>query len=49
MFLNHKKLEAEKRRTDGYKIFLKGYAQPPFSDFESYLRTVVGSDEDDVL
>ena len=29
-------------------MFLKGYARYPFRDFESYLRVVVGLDEDDI-
>ena len=34
--------------TDGYIILLMGYARSPFRDFESYLRIVVGLDEDDI-
>ena len=44
----HKKLETEKRQTDGYIILLMGYARTPFRDFEGFLRIVVGSDEDDI-
>ena len=36
-----KKLESEKRQTDGYILFLMGYARSPFRHFESYLRIVV--------
>ena len=43
----YKKLETKKRQTDGYYLLLKGYAQSPFRDFESYLRAVVGLDEKD--
>ena len=32
----------------GYYMFLMGYARLPFRDFESYLRNVVGLDEDDL-
>ena len=42
------KLRSEKSSTDGYIIFLMGYARSPFRDFESYLRIVVGLDEDDI-
>ena len=42
------KLRSEKSSTDGYNIFLLGYARSPFRDFESYLRIVVGLDEDDI-
>ena len=42
------KLSLEKSSTDGYIILLMGYARSPFKDFESYLRIVVGLDEDDV-
>ena len=44
----HKKPEREKRRTDGYYMFLMGYARSLFRDFESYLRLVVGLDADDI-
>ena len=40
-------LRSEKSSTDGYIIFLMGYARSPFRDFESYLTIVVGLDEDD--
>ena len=42
------KLRLEKSGNDGYIILLMGYAGSPFRDFESYLRTVVGLDEDDI-
>ena len=38
----------EKSKTDGYIILLMGYARSPFRDFESYLRIVVGLDEEDI-
>ena len=43
----YKKLETEKRQTDGYYMSLLGHARSLFRDFESYLRIVVGLDEDD--
>ena len=43
-----KKLETEKRQTDGYYMLLFGYARSPFRDFEIYLRIVVDLDEDDI-
>ena len=42
----YRKLGIEKSSTDGYIIILMGYARSPFRDFESYLRIVVGLDED---
>ena len=42
------KLSIEKKNSDGYMILLLGYARSPFRDFESYLRIVVGSDEEDI-
>ena len=33
--------------TDGYMILLLGYSRSLFRDFESYLRSVVGLDEED--
>ena len=33
----YRKLETEKRQTDGYNILLMGFARSPFRDFESYL------------
>ena len=44
----YKKLETEMRMTDGYILLLMGYARSPFRVFESYLRIVVGLDEDDI-
>ena len=41
-------MRSEKTSTDGYIILLLGYARSPFRDFESYLRIVVGLDEDDI-
>ena len=40
-------LRSEKTSTDGYIKLLMGYARSPFRDFESYLRIVIGLDEDD--
>ena len=45
----YKKLETEKRQTDAYYMLLMGYARSSFRDFESYLRIVVGLDEDVIL
>ena len=45
----YKKLETEKGLTDSYYLFLMGYAQSPFRDFERYLRMTIGLDEDDIL
>ena len=42
------KLSHEKKNSDGYMILLLGYARSPFRDFESYLRIVVGLDEEDI-
>ena len=44
----YKKLKAEKSSTDAYFILLTNYAKSPFRDFESYLRIVIGLDEDDI-
>ena len=44
----YKKVETEKRQTAGYYMLLMGYARCIFKDFESYLRIVVGLDEDDI-
>ena len=41
-------LRSEKSSIDGYIILLLGYAGSLFRDFESYLRNVVGLDEDDI-
>ena len=48
IFSMNKKLENEMRMTDVYILLLMGYARSPFRDFESYLRIVVGLDEDDI-
>ena len=37
-----------KKNSDGYMILLLGYARSSFWDFESYLRIVVGLDEEDI-
>ena len=42
------KLSTEKRNSDGYMILLYGYTRPRFRDFESYLRVVIGLDEEDI-
>ena len=42
------KLSTEKKNNDGYMILLLGYNRSPFQDFESYLRIVVGLDEEDI-
>ena len=42
------KFKSEKSSTEGYIVLLKGYARSPFRDFESYLRIVVGLNEDDI-
>ena len=42
------KLRPEKSSTDGYIILLMGSARSLFRDFESYLRIVIGLDEDDI-
>ena len=41
-------LKSEKSSTDGYIILLMGYARSLFRDFESYVRIIVGLDEDDI-
>ena len=41
-------LRSEKSSTDGYNILLMAYARSPSRDFESYLRIVIGLDEDDI-
>ena len=41
-------LQTEKRMTDGYYILYMGYNRSPIRDFESYLRIVIGLDEDDI-
>ena len=42
-----RKLETDKRRTDGFYILILDYAWSLFRDFESYLKLVVGLDKDD--
>ena len=42
----YRKLRLEKSSTDGYIISLLGYARSPFREFESYLRIVIGLEED---
>ena len=44
----YQKLRSDKSSHDGYIIFLMGYARSPFRDFESYLRIVVGLEEDNI-
>ena len=44
----YKKMRSEKSSTGGYILILKGSARSPFREFESYLRLVVGSNEDDI-
>ena len=41
------KVSHEKKSSDVYMILLLGYTRLPFRDFESYLRIVVGLDEED--
>ena len=42
------KLSIEKKNRDGYMVLLLGYSASSFRDFESYLRLVIGLDEEDV-
>ena len=42
------KLRSDKTSHDGYTILLTGYANTSFRDFESYFRTFVGLEEDDI-
>ena len=42
------KLSNEKRTSDGYMILLYGYFRSRFRDFESFLRFVIGLDEEDI-
>ena len=42
------KLSNEKRGGDGYMILLYGYSASSFRDFESYLRLIIGLDEEDI-
>ena len=43
-----RKLRSDKASYDGYIILLMGYAISLFTDFESYLRIVVGLEEDNI-
>ena len=44
----NEELKTEKGLTDGYITLLMCYDRPPFREFESFLRIVVGLDEDDI-
>ena len=44
----YRKLRSDKSSHDGYIILLMGYAISLFRDFESYLRIVVGLEEDNI-
>ena len=44
----YRNLRSDKSSHDGYIILLMGYARSPFRVFESYLRIVIGLDEDDI-
>ena len=44
----YNKLSIEEKNRDGYMVFLLRYSASSFRDFESYLRPVVGLDEEDV-
>ena len=44
----YRKLRSDKSSHDGYIILLMGYARSLFRDFESYLRIVVGLEEDNI-
>ena len=44
----YRKLRNSKTSHDGYIILLMGYARSPFRDFESYLRIIVGLEEDNI-
>ena len=45
---SHWELRSENSRTDGYILLKMGYARSAFRDFESYLRMLIGLDEDDI-
>ena len=45
---SYKNIRLEKSSNGGYIILLMAYAKSPLRDFESYLRIVVGLDEDDI-
>ena len=42
------KLSNEKKNSEGYMILLFGYSASSFRDFGSYLRLIVGLDEEDI-
>ena len=42
------KLSNEKKNSDGYMILILGYSASPFREFESYLRLVIGLEEEDI-
>ena len=42
----YRKLRSDKLSRDGYLVLLMCYATSPFREFESYLRIVVGLEED---
>ena len=44
----YRKLSTEENHTVGYCLLLKVYVHSSFRDFESYLRIVVGLDENDI-
>ena len=48
IFNEYIKLSTEKMNSDGYMLLLLGYSKSLFRDFESYLRIVVGLDEEDI-
>ena len=44
----YREIRSDESSHDGYIILLMGYARSPFRDFGSYLRIVIGLDEDDI-
>ena len=44
----YRKLRSDKTNHDGYIVLLTAYARSPFRDFESYLRIVIGVEEDNI-
>ena len=48
IFDTYQKLRSDKSSQDGYILLLMGYARSPFRDFESYLRIVIGLEEDNI-
>ena len=44
----YRNLRSDKSSHDGYTILLMGYARSPFRDFESYLRIVIGLEEENI-